>query len=65
MWGRGLRGAVLAGEVERVDYRATDSGELVSLVWSESFLAWCHLRAEPDRLAAQLEPLSATRRRRS
>jgi hypothetical protein len=35
-----FRGVVLAGEVDRVNYQAADSGELVSLRWSESPLVW-------------------------
>ncbi|MFI7423230.1 hypothetical protein [Nonomuraea sp. NPDC049684] len=35
-----FRDVVLAGEVDRVNCRAADSGELVSLRWSESPLVW-------------------------
>ena len=35
-----FRSAVVTGEVDRVSYRAVDSGELVALVWSESPLIW-------------------------
>ncbi|GAA3588777.1 hypothetical protein GCM10022419_083930 [Nonomuraea rosea] len=40
-----FRGAVLAGEVDRVTYQARESGELVSLTWSESPLAWRQVEA--------------------
>ncbi|MBT2235448.1 hypothetical protein [Nonomuraea sp. NEAU-A123] len=35
-----FRRAVLAGDVDQVTYRASGSGELVSLTWSESLLVW-------------------------
>ncbi|PZG03368.1 hypothetical protein [Nonomuraea aridisoli] len=35
-----FRSAVLAGEVERIDYWTENEGALTSLVWSESPLAW-------------------------
>lgn len=41
-----FRGALMAGEIDRVSYRALDSGELVALVWSESPLTWHEVSGE-------------------
>ncbi|MFG3438114.1 hypothetical protein ACGF0J_12810 [Nonomuraea sp. NPDC047897] len=53
-----FRGAVLAGEVDRVDYRVDGSGDVVSLAWSQSPLSWYRVLAP---IADAAEPYTAAR----
>ncbi|WP_285777736.1 hypothetical protein [Microtetraspora sp. NBRC 13810] len=73
-----FRGAVVAGQVDRVSYDVGDSGEVVALVWSQSPLTWyqvegwvadsvgtyteARLRADLDRVPARPSVVREARR---